>query len=156
MKICIICGGNTSLSFKKNVLVLTVRTGLLQCKSHCCFTTSHWNLPAAGGSLTTAWFTLGNHGTLQHQVNASHLDAFQAIFMCFWRVCLLNSLSFSSSRLSAGVRTESHTNHLQVSMASEEETLTFGFSFVWEWSQVSSSSERSSSGKGTLQYWKEL
>lgn len=40
-------------------------------------------------------------------------------------------------------------------MASEE-FLTFDLSFVWDWALASSSSERSSSGKGTLQYWNEL
>lgn len=44
----------------------------------------------------------------------------------------------------------------QVSMASELESLTFDLFSVWEWSLASSSSERSSSGKGTLQYWNEL
>lgn len=151
MKICRICRRNTSLSFKKNVLVLTVRTGLLQCKSHCCFITSHWHLPAAGGSLTTAWFTLGNHSSLQHQVNLTwmHFKQLHVLLTCLSAEQPLIFILMFVCRCQNRIK-------LQVSMASEEETLPFGVSFVWEWSQASSSSERSSSGKGTLQYWKEL
>lgn len=55
-----------------------------------------------------------------------------------------------------GLLMSERSKTLQVSMASEEESLTFDLSSVWEWSLASSSKERSSSGKGALQYWKEL
>lgn len=48
------------------------------------------------------------------------------------------------------------TNHIQGSMASEKESLTLDLSSAPVLSLASLSSERSSSGKGTLQYWKEL
>lgn len=45
-----------------------------------------------------------------------------------------------------------NTYHHQVSIASDEDSLTFDLFFVCEVSLDSSNSERSSSGKGTLQY----
>lgn len=93
-----------------------------------------------------------------------HIKTRQHVASCSWKYCFQVTVfpngntvaKYYCGAVASWNQSRKHCSHFQVSIASEKEFFLLDSSCVLEWLLGSSNSERSSWGKGTLQYWKEL